>query len=320
VRRTRAIALQFGVSAVALGAVVWWAARQPLPELPRASSALPALAGALGLYAVVTLLRAARWRTLLADGGVECTRGDALALTTVGYMGNNALPARAGDVLKAVFTARRAGAPSTGVFGVLVAERILDASALALVFAALVATLRLPIGVPEWVPVALGAGVALALGAAWLTGGRTVAGRRVRATVTALLGPSRRLCSRRGLALLGLSGTLWLVEGAVYAVLGKVAGVDLSLLEGLYVMALANVAALVPSGPGYIGTFDAAVLLGVSLVTAGAQPEAVAYVVLVRFVLFVPITLAGLAVLLGRYGGARQLAAVARSPRVAPSA
>jgi hypothetical protein len=63
-------------------------------------------------------------------------------------------------------------------------------------------------------------------------------------------------------------------------------------------MALTNLVALVPAAPGYVGTFDAAVLLAVNLLAAGARGAGLAYVVLVRFVLFVPITLVGGAVLL----------------------
>jgi uncharacterized membrane protein YbhN (UPF0104 family) len=112
---------------------------------------------------------------------------------------------------------------------------------------------------------------------------------------------------------------LWLVEGGVYAVLGSVAGVHLSLLDGLYVMALANIAALVPAAPGYVGTYDAAVLLGVSLVTSAGHPAALAYVVLVRFVLFVPITVAGLVALVARYGGRREVTTLMHAPRPAPA-
>jgi uncharacterized membrane protein YbhN (UPF0104 family) len=317
VPRSRAIALQLAVSAVALAAVVWWAARQPLPDLPSAGTALPALAAALGLYALATLLRGERWRVLLHDGGARCTRGDAYALTTIGYMGNNALPARAGDLMKAFLSARQTGAPATGMVGTLVAERILDAAALGFVFAALVTTLHLPLGVPGWALALVGTGMLVAAGAAFVLGRHTAAGRRARAVVVAVLAPSRRLWSRRGAALLLLSMGLWLVEGTVYAVLGDVAGVHLSLLDGLYVMALANIAALVPAAPGYVGTFDAAVLLGVGLVTSAAHPAALAYIVLVRFVLFVPITLVGLLALMARYGGRRQVGAILRAPRPA---
>ncbi len=316
-RSSRTLALQIAVSAVALAGVVWWAVRQPLPELPDLSTALPGLALAIGLYTLATFLRGERWRALLRDGGVRCERGDALALTTIGYMGNNALPARAGDVMKAYLTARRTDAATTSTVGMLVAERILDAVALGLVFLVLVTTLDLPLGVPGWALVAVGAALLLAAAVAWLVGGRTTAGRRVREVVVGVLAPSRRLWSRRGAELLALSAGLWVVEGGVYAVLGSVAGVHMTLLDGLYVMALANIAALVPAAPGYVGTFDAAVLLGIGLVAATAHPAALAYVVLVRFVLFVPITLAGLVALVTRFGGRRQLAALRAAPRPA---
>jgi glycosyltransferase 2 family protein len=318
--RSRAIAVQLAVSAAALAAVVWWAARQPLPHLPSAGTALPPLGAGLGLYALATLLRGERWRALLRDGGARCSRGDAYALTTIGYMGNNALPARAGDLMKAFLSARRTGAPAAGMFGTLVAERILDAAALGLVFLALVTTLHLPLGVPGWALALAGGALAGAAAAAWLLGRRTAAGRRARGFVVALLAPSRRLWSRRGAALLLLSMALWLVEGGVYAVVGRVAGIDLSLLDGLYVMALANIAALVPAAPGYVGTYDAAVLLGIGLVTSAAHPAAIAYVVLVRFLLFVPITLAGLLALVGRYGGPREIGALLRAPQPQPQA
>ncbi|HEX2102759.1 MAG TPA: lysylphosphatidylglycerol synthase transmembrane domain-containing protein [Solirubrobacteraceae bacterium] len=316
--RSRAIAVQLAVSAAALAAVVWWASRQPLPDLPAAGTALPALGAGLALYALATLLRGERWRALLADGRARCSRADAYALTTIGYMGNNALPARAGDVMKAFLTARRTGAPAAGTVGTLVAERMLDAAALGLVFVVLVTTLRLPLGVPGWTLALAAAALAAAAGGAWLLGRRTAAGRRARDVVVALVAPSRRLWSRRGAALLLLSMALWLVEGGVYAVVGGVAGIDLSLLDGLYVMALANMAALVPAAPGYVGTFDAAVLLGVGLVTSAGQPAALAYVVLVRFLLFVPITLVGLVALVTCVGGRREIGALLRESRPPP--
>jgi glycosyltransferase 2 family protein len=118
--------------------------------------------------------------------------------------------------------------------------------------------------------------------------------------------------------LLATSIAVWLLEGSVYAVLGSVAGVHLSLLDGLYIMALANLVALVPAAPGYVGTFDAAVILGVGIVAAAAHSAALAYVVLVRFVLFVPITLVGLIALVARYGGLRGLSALRARPVAAP--
>jgi glycosyltransferase 2 family protein len=312
--RGRALLLPAIVSAIALVAVVWWASRQEMPDLPAASVALPRLAAALGLYALATILRGERWLRLLRHGGASLSRLDAYAITTVGYMGNNALPARAGDVLKAVLSARVSRTPATDGFGALVAERVLDVAALVLVFTVLVATLNLPLGIEGWKLALVGLALVLAVGAAAFLGRDTGAGRRLRALAARLLAPTRRLWSATGAGLLALSIALWLVEGSVYAVLGAVAGLQLSLLDGLYIMALANLVALVPAAPGYVGTFDAAVILGVRLVAGGTHAAALAYVVVVRFVLFVPITVVGLAALVVRYGGLRRLSVALRRP------
>lgn len=291
--RSRLLALQALISLLALAGVVWFFARQDLPALPAFGEAAGPLAAALGLYALATLLRGERWHRLLPAG----TRADAYALTTVGYMGNNALPARAGDVLKAMLTANRASLARRDAFGTLVAERLLDALALAAIFAVVVLAGGLPLGLSTPTLLAVAGGLALVVAVALLLA------PRLRGILGALLAPTRELLHARGAGLLALSVGLWLIEGGVYAVLGDVAGVHLGLIDGLYVMALANIAAMIPAAPGYVGTYDAAVLLGVRLAGAGSSAIALPYVVLVRFVLFVPITLVGLALLLARYGG-----------------
>jgi uncharacterized membrane protein YbhN (UPF0104 family) len=315
--RARALLVPAVVSVLALVAVVWWASRQQMPDLPSASVALPRLAAALGLYAVATALRGERWLRLLRGNPTHparLSRTDAYAITTVGYMGNNALPARAGDLLKSVLSSREAGTPTADGFGTLVAERVLDAAALVLVFAVLVTTLSLPLGLKGWMLAVVGVALVVAAAAAAFLGRDTGAGRRLRALAARLLAPTRRLWSVAGAGLLALSIALWLVEGSVYAVLGAVAGLHLSLLDGLYVMALANLVALVPAAPGYVGTFDAAVILGVRLVAGGTHAAALAYAVVVRFVLFVPITVVGLVALVARYGGLRRLSVALRRP------
>jgi uncharacterized membrane protein YbhN (UPF0104 family) len=283
--------------------------------------ALPRLAAALGLYALATLLRGERWLRLLRIGtepaaADRMSRVDAYAITTVGYMGNNALPARAGDIIKSVLSSRETGTATADGFGTLVAERVLDMAALAVLFAVLVATLDLPLGLPGWVPAVVGAALLCAFVAAAVLGRDTGAGRRVRELLTRLLAPTRAHGSGVGTGLLAVSVVLWLVEGSVYAVPGAVAGLHLTLLDGFYIMALANLVALVPAAPGNLGTFDAAVIFGVGIVAAGGHAAALAYTVILRFVLYVPITVVGLAALVARYGGLRRVDVALR--RTAP--
>jgi hypothetical protein len=75
--RGRALLVPALVSIVALVAVVWWASRQQMPDLPAASVALPRLAAALALYAVATALRGERWLRLVRTPSLAFSRADA---------------------------------------------------------------------------------------------------------------------------------------------------------------------------------------------------------------------------------------------------
>ena len=88
----------------------------------------------------------------------------------------------------------------------------------------------------------------------------------------------------------------------------------MSFLEGLYLVALASVFALIPSGPGYAGTQDAATVIGIKAI-GGTGATAVSYLVMLRFVLLVPITVVGLLLLAFRYGGFARAAGGARVRR-----
>ena len=302
----RLAAVQIAISLGALAAVVWWATRQEAPELPRAREDVLMLLAAIGIYALVTAARAERWHRIVARAGVRARRADTYRLTTVGYMGNNVLPARSGDVMRAFLLAPVAAARKRRVLGTVVAERLLDAAALGLLFVAVaVGVLRrsdVPGGRTVIVLAIAAAGLAAASVVALTLARRAGALVRVRALVRPLAAPSRDLVSAHGVRLLALSLVLWTLEAVVYLVVGRAVGLELGLVDAVYVVALTNLFALVPAAPGYVGTFDAAVLFGVGSLGASGS-EALAYLVLLRFVLFVPITLVGLAFLVARYGG-----------------
>ena len=124
---------------------------------------------------------------------------------------------------------------------------------------------------------------------------------RVRDWARPIAGSTRELVSVHGAALLLLSVVLWLVEASVYLVVGDVVGIQLGATGALYVMALTNLSAVVPAAPGYVGTFDAAVLLALR----SLHQPALGYLLVLRFVLFVPVTVAGFAVFIGRYARRR---------------
>jgi uncharacterized membrane protein YbhN (UPF0104 family) len=284
--------LQAGVSLATLAGIVFWATRQRAPHIPLGGHALVDLAAALGLYAGATALRAERWHAILHHAGLERSRSDVYGLTLVGYMGNNVLPARAGDLMRVVLV----GGTRRVALGTVVAERVLDVCALAVVFTVVVAGRRL-----DWGPLPYLAGAATVLAVVLVILVRRRELTRFRDWLRPVVMSTRSLLSASGAALLCLSIVLWLFEASVYLAVGNAVGVHLGVTGALYVMALTNLSALVPAGPGYVGTFDAAVLLALR----SLRLPALGYLLVLRFVLFVPITIAGFAVFLGRHSRRR---------------
>jgi uncharacterized membrane protein YbhN (UPF0104 family) len=301
-------------SLVALVAVVWWASHQEAPELPSTGRAVAWLAAGAALYAATTLLRGERWHRILQLIGVDSRRVDSYGLVAVGYMGNNVLPARAGEMLRVVLLDRRTGSGKRTLLGTVVAERLLDAVALASIFVVVVYGALRKTTLPSDRPlVVAGAGLLLlALGfVALQVLRRRGALERLLDWLRPLAGAPRALVGREGLVLLAVSFAIWSMEASVYLAVARAAGLDVGGMGALYLVALTNLFAMLPAAPGYVGTFDAAVAFGVKAI-GGTGSQALSYLLVLRFVLFLPITLVGLLVLVARYGGWSRLRAALR--------
>jgi glycosyltransferase 2 family protein len=297
--------LGLAISAVAVAGVVWWALRQEPPQFPDEAAEWGALAGAIGLYAIATLVRGERWHSLLRAEGAHPSRGDSHGLNVVGYAANNILPARAGDAVRVVLMAPRAATSKRAVLGTLLAERLLDIAVILVLFLVVGYGLLGEAGDAGWIVLA----TAL-LAIAGVVGVVLVRrNERLHRIAAPVLSSTLQLHGRHGLTLLGMTVVVWALEAGVWMSAGAAAGFDMNLLEGCYIVALASVFALIPSGPGYAGTQDAAAITGI-LALGGTRSQAVTYLILVRFVLAVPITIAGLVLMAVRYGGIRRLRAL----------
>ena len=307
--------IQALVSLVALAAVVWWASRQESPHIPTDGGAIAWLLAAIGLYVLATLVRAERWHQILERTGVRTRRADCYALTTVGYMGNNVLPARAGEALRVVLLSSRCDASKRTIISSIVAERVLDVIVLLTIF---VVTVYGVLSTSDVLPtdrplLVTGIGVALVIAGAvviWVLRSHHVF-ERARDWLRPLADAPRALLNRNGALLLAGTVVLWLLEAAVYLAVARALDLDFSMSGVLYLVALTNFVAALPAAPGSIGTFDAAVAFGAKALGATGS-AALSYVILLRFVLYVPITVFGLVVLITRYGGWSRLRSAAR--------
>lgn len=292
------------LSVVLLGAVVWWASRQEAPRLPDSPGALAVLAAAVLVYGTATVGRGWRWHAILRRAGIRHTTFDVYALIPVGYMGNTVLPARGGELLRVFLLADRGGARRREVLGSIVGERLTDAVALLVLFTAL--TFAGVAGSPLGTRPAVVGIVAVSAAGAGAYGYLALRRRgrfdsfadRMRPVVRA----GRPLLGRAGITMLLASLAIWTLEAFVLWLVGRSLSLDIDIFGAAFIAVASAFLSLVPAAPGYVGTYDAAMLFSLDAVgiTGG---DAVGFTLLSRAVVFVPITLVGLVLLLTRYGG-----------------
>jgi uncharacterized membrane protein YbhN (UPF0104 family) len=292
------------ISILSLGGVAIWALSQPAPKLPDDTAGWLSFAGALGAYAVATGLRSERWLALLHRDGIEARRADAWGLTVVGFMGNNIIPARGGDALSAYLMSNRTQTLFRYTVASLIAMRLLDVVVLVLIYFIVAHGLLSGVDVPGGSLLGLELGI---LGLLALVGaGFWVAVRRghfeaAGKLASELLGTTRRLSGAHGLAMFAVTVLIWVAEAATLLLCAEAVGFEITALESLYMIGLAGIFVLIPSGPGYAGTLDAALLFGARAIGASSS-LALSFLLITRFVVFVPITLLGLVLMLTTYG------------------
>jgi uncharacterized protein (TIRG00374 family) len=266
---------------------------------------------AIALYFVGVWLRSARWGLLLPEHAVKTTT--LFRALVVGFTVNNLLPLRVGEVARAYLLSRWCRIPYGATIASLVVERVLDGLSLAVLLLVALTLVPAP-GYLRWAGgvAALGflSGAALLALGAWRTSAITAIARFVAGLLPMRFGTMvERLAASfaRSLALvhdparlvrlLGLSLFAWCFELGLFFVLLVAFGLPGSYPLALLVGSAANFATLIPSSPGYAGTFDAALITVLQDVVNVAAFRATAYDFAVHMTLLVPVTVVGTLVL-----------------------
>jgi glycosyltransferase 2 family protein len=294
------------VSLLSLGAVAWWASHQQEPRMPTGADGAFWLLAAVAVYGTALALRGWRWHRIMVFSGIPHRRADAYGLTLVAYMGNTVLPLRGGEVLRIGIMNKRSSARLSEIVGSVIAERVFDLAALGAMFAVLTwegvagsPTGTLAADIAAGLIVAAGAGLAL-----YLALRRSGHFEAFAATVRPFAHASKLLARPEGIRLLAISLLIWFGEGVTLLLVGHALTLHLTLSEALLTAVIAALAASLPAGPGYAGSYDAGVLL--ALHASGiAGGSAVGFLLLARFVVFVPVTVVGASLFLLHYGGLR---------------
>ena len=309
------------VIGLAVSAIFIWliASRLSAGQIIGALSAAKWEAVPLGLAALAAgySVRITRWWCMLRIAAPRLAWSSCASVFLMSTAANNVLPLRAGDVARIFAFRGRPGLEPSRVAGTLIIERLLDLLVLLAIFAAVLpllpdgsvlATLRTP---AAWAALAAG-GVVLVLFALPFfersvlreLEARTPEGSILRRLLRAVATLSQTIASlgspRTLFLLIVLSVIAWAFEGGVYLIAARALELPGGATVAIFALAVATLSTLLPSSPGYVGTFhffcmQAAMIFGAS--DAGAA----AFAVLAHLMLWLPTTLAGAAAAVRAY-------------------
>ena len=323
---TNRIWLGLAVSILFLGLLLWRVDPGEVLDSLRKANYVYLVPGIVLYFTVALAFRTVRWRLLLLALR-PIPIGRLLPVVVVGYMANNLLPLRLGELVRSHYLGQREGVSKTAALTTIAVERVVDG--VVLLFLLVVMAFFLPMtGMVEGL--ARDTGIPLPL---LVTGATTPFVGILALLILAARNPAWFLRVVSGLAKLMpdyarekvmeladkavtglsvlrnprqmgmmflLSLPVWLGEAAMYYVIGFSFGLD-DALGGAWTMvpaiiavtATSNLATAVPASQGSIGPFElfatgTLVVLGVSAETAAA------YALTLHVALLVPVTLAGL--------------------------
>lgn len=240
-------------------------------------------AAAAGCIALDVALRALRWQGLLRPVA-SLPLPTVGASLLVGYLANNVLPARLGELVRSHHLGDRTGVSRASVLGTVVVERVVDTGVLVAIASAAIVVLSVRGIVASAALLGLAAtgflvaALALALVAHRLPGaGRVlVALERWPAIVRA----AGRL--REGLAVAGRPRTMagaigwsiaaWGATIVAFAAAGQAVGLELTWSQAALIAAGVSLVTAIPAGPGYVGTFELAAIQIAKAVGLPADP------------------------------------------------
>ena len=279
------------------------------------------LCASMAFTILAVWLRALRWRFLLPESsGVKTS--NLFAATMIGYMGNNLLPLRVGDIARAYIAARRERASTSAFLATVVVERLLDVFTLLLIFGVLFFFIPFPSWLKKGAYMLLGGSLlALAL-LLWVKAKKEHVGSFIQRIFS--FPGSRRLGDLSQAFSEGLKGLeggwelvvvaflsipLWLLYALITYTALRASNLDLPLVASWVVLAFLGIAVSIPSAPGFIGTFQFFSVAALALFAVD-EGHAFGFSLIFQFSQFVPITLIGWFLLLREHMVLSDLAAI----------
>ncbi|TFB12718.1 flippase-like domain-containing protein [Candidatus Marinimicrobia bacterium MT.SAG.4] len=254
-------------------------------------------------------LRGYRWKCIL-NPVKEVSINSAFSATMIGYMANNVLPFRIGDLIRLVAIWKEAGVSRAAALGSIVIERIFDLFMTLAIFG--LALLAYP-HLPQWAVVtgyaAMGIFVLLIIFSIYARSNiETIvrlnkkiigkisdkAAERSEEIIRSFSDGLKVIHNAKDLLWLVLLSTLlWLINILWVWFAIEIFDLDLPLSASLLVLIFIIFAVSIPSAPGYVGTFHGFVIA--ALVFMGVDSnDARASAVVMHATTYIPVTIIGL--------------------------
>ena len=271
------------------------------------------IAAAVCLVWTTYLIRAFRWRALLAPLAPRASLREAFAATTVGFAAIFLVGRAVGEVLRPAFLSVRDREVRPGpAFVTIAVERLFDTSAVVVLFAANMLFLRLPGATEEATARVRTAGLVLLAGicagvvalllfrrhaanvTAWLDRRLErwpAAVKRAGKIFVGLLAQTARTLdvlasARELLVVVGWTAALWAAIVAANMLVLRAFGLNLGASETVFVLGWSLVGSLVPTPGGGAGTYHAATAYALMNYFTVGETEAKAATIVLNLVVF----------------------------------
>lgn len=252
------------------------------------------------IFILTYIIRALRWKIMLA--GVSPAPGfhELLSAIFIGAAANNLLPLRAGEFVRAYAVKRFGDVSGKTAISSIVLERVLDGISLLIILGVLLASNPFPAWVSRLglIAVLIFGGAIVALAFAFYKR-RCIAEKIKRREWLAPTierfqdGLSLFANMRNFISVVFLSLIVWCLEAVVYWFVGESLGLGLSVPAILLCLAVVNFGLIIPSSPGFVGTFEYACIISLGAFSI-VQNAALGFAILLHVLFWIILVAGGL--------------------------
>ncbi len=304
--------IRLGLSITLAGVFVWLIISQINPDELRkafADTNTSWLTAALTAFGIGYTFRIQRWRLMLTTENPRLSWLACAGPFLASFATNNVLPFRAGDVLRAFAFNGRLGTSASVVLATLFVERLLDLLMVILLLLSALLVFQLDAnrfaGLGRSALAAIATGILLVMvfpqlffPVARITGRLATKisprlGQKLSHEIDKILTALSSLAKGKRISkLLVCSVIAWLAEGCVFWFSALALPALTAPEAGWLALPVGTLATLIPSTPGYIGTFD--YFTGYAMTALGnSQSAALGFALLVHVLLWLPPTIVG---------------------------